>query len=129
MALLLRMGGVPARVATGFTTGTLDKGSGEYVVHDYDAHSWVEAWFPDYGWVTLDPTPQASPALRGLRDGSRVPVSAEAGDPARRPGQASPPSDGGNVNGNSGTQLGFLAWIVLAAVVVGLAALLLVGRR
>ncbi len=61
MALLLRMGGVPARVATGFTAGSLDRKAKEYVVRDLDAHSWVEAWFPEIGWVTFDPTPAAAP--------------------------------------------------------------------
>ena len=62
MALLLRMGGVPARVSTGFTTGVLDRKAGEYVVRDLDAHSWVEVWYAGYGWVTIDPTPAAAPA-------------------------------------------------------------------
>jgi protein-glutamine gamma-glutamyltransferase len=61
MALLLRMAGIPARVATGFTAGSLDRKANEYVVRDLDAHSWVEAWFPDIGWVTFDPTPSAAP--------------------------------------------------------------------
>jgi transglutaminase-like putative cysteine protease len=62
MALLLRMGGVPARVSTGFTAGSYDRRAREYVVRDLDAHSWVEAWYPGIGWVTFDPTPAASPA-------------------------------------------------------------------
>ena len=61
MALLLRMGGVPARVATGFSGGSLDSKTHEYVVRDLDAHSWVEAWFPGIGWVTFDPTPSSAP--------------------------------------------------------------------
>ena len=61
MALLLRMGGIPARVATGFTSGSLDRRSHEFVVRDLDAHSWVEAWFPIYGWITFDPTPSSAP--------------------------------------------------------------------
>ena len=60
-ALLLRMGGVPARVATGFTSGSFDDKQSEFVVRDLDAHSWVEAWFPRYGWVARDPTPAAAP--------------------------------------------------------------------
>ncbi len=65
MALLLRMGGVPARVATGFATGTYDSATKKYLVADIDAHAWVEAWFPHYGWVTFDPTPAAAPARGG----------------------------------------------------------------
>jgi hypothetical protein len=65
MALLLRMGGVPARVATGFTTGAYDAANHRYVVSDLDAHAWVEAWFPRYGWVRFDPTPGTAPARAG----------------------------------------------------------------
>ena len=62
MALLLRMGGVPARVATGFSPGGYSKRKQAWIVRDTDAHSWVEAWFDDYGWVTMDPTPSETPA-------------------------------------------------------------------
>jgi transglutaminase-like putative cysteine protease len=62
MALLLRMGGVPARVAAGFAPGAYDRRRREYVVRDLDAHSWVEAYFPRSGWVTFDPTPAVAPA-------------------------------------------------------------------
>jgi transglutaminase-like putative cysteine protease len=30
------------------------------MVRYYDAHSWVEAYLPDVGWVTFDPTPRAT---------------------------------------------------------------------
>src|SRR5438445_9755844 len=62
MALLLRRGGVPARVATGFAPGGYSRSRGEYVVRDNDAHSWVEAYFEPYGWVPFDPTPPTAPA-------------------------------------------------------------------
>jgi transglutaminase-like putative cysteine protease len=55
MALMLRMLGVPARVAVGFTSGT--RRDGTWVVTDHDAHAWVEAWFDGLGWVPFDPTP------------------------------------------------------------------------
>ena len=77
MALLLRMGGVPARVATGFTTGTYDNATKRWLVSDIDAHAWVEAWFPHYGWITFDPTPPAAPAR-----GGRAAINCRAG--ARR---------------------------------------------
>jgi hypothetical protein len=65
MAFLLRMGGVPARVATGFATGTYDAATKRWLVSDEEAHAWVEAWFPNYGWITFDPTPPAAPARGG----------------------------------------------------------------
>lgn len=67
MALMLRMGGVPARVASGFTTGERNPKRGEYIVADSDAHSWVEAYFPGIGWVPFDPTPAVAPARAGAR--------------------------------------------------------------
>jgi transglutaminase-like putative cysteine protease len=65
MALLLRMGGIPARVAVGFTPGTYDSATHDWRVTDLDAHAWVEAWFPTYGWVRFDPTPSTAPARGG----------------------------------------------------------------
>jgi transglutaminase-like putative cysteine protease len=55
MALLLRFNGIPARVAVGFTTGELQRGS--YAVSTNNAHAWVEVYFPHVGWVAFDPTP------------------------------------------------------------------------
>jgi protein-glutamine gamma-glutamyltransferase len=66
MAMLLRMGGIPARVAAGFTPGTYDAKRGRWIVTDIDAHAWVEAWFPTYGWVRFDPTPTTAPARGGV---------------------------------------------------------------
>jgi hypothetical protein len=55
MAVMLRMLGIPARVAVGFTSGTFDDGT--WVVTDHEAHAWVEVWFAGEGWVPFDPTP------------------------------------------------------------------------
>jgi protein-glutamine gamma-glutamyltransferase len=65
MALLLRMGGLPTRVAAGFTSGAYNSTTRQWVVSDRDAHAWVEVWFPRYGWVRFDPTPSIAPALNG----------------------------------------------------------------
>jgi len=75
MALMLRMSGVPARVASGFSPGVRDDVRGEWVVRDFDAHSWVEAYLPGAGWVTYDPTPSASPAR-----GRELPLTFDAPD-------------------------------------------------
>jgi transglutaminase-like putative cysteine protease len=65
MALMLRYLGIPARVAAGFTSGEYDRSKHEWTVTDHDAHTWVEAWFPHYGWLPFDPTPG-----RGSLDGT-----------------------------------------------------------
>lgn len=80
MALMLRMGGIPARVATGFTPGTRDATSGDWIVRDVNAHSWVEAWFPRWGWVTFDPTPPSAPARFGPAATSTLGGTARRGD-------------------------------------------------
>ena len=81
MALLLRMGGIPARVATGFSPGGYSKRKQAWIVRDTDAHSWVEAWFDDYGWVTFDPTPAGTPARSQIAAIDRPPEeSSDRGD-------------------------------------------------
>jgi len=55
MALMLRLLGVPARVAVGFVRGKFR--DGVWVITDHDAHAWVEVWFRGYGWLPFDPTP------------------------------------------------------------------------
>lgn len=120
MTLLLRMGGVPARVAVGFTPGTLDRGSGEYVVRDYDAHSWVEAYFPRYGWITFDPTPSAAPAREQVADRQAALTRSRSANPG-----GDRPSDPGF--GRNGAQAaagddGTSGWVV-PVVIAGLLAL------
>ncbi len=57
MAVMLRSVGIPSRLATGFQSGTYNPISDLWVVRASDAHAWVEAWMPGYGWTTFDPTP------------------------------------------------------------------------
>jgi len=55
MTLMLRLLGIPSRVAVGFTSGTWK--DGVWRVTDHDAHAWVEVWLAGHGWLTFDPTP------------------------------------------------------------------------
>ncbi|MFZ0300266.1 MAG: DUF3488 and transglutaminase-like domain-containing protein [Candidatus Sulfotelmatobacter sp.] len=57
MAVMLRTLGIPSRVVNGFRSDEFNDVTGYYVVRAKNAHSWVEAYFPGYGWVTFDPTP------------------------------------------------------------------------
>ena len=59
--LMLRSLGIPARLATGYSTGEYDSVLNQAVVREHDAHAWVEVLFPGHGWVPVDPTPGVSP--------------------------------------------------------------------
>lgn len=72
MTVLLRSGGIPARWVKGFAPGTPDPADPQrYSVSHADAHSWVEVYFPEAGWVSFDPTPGYSleqPAIGAVAD-------------------------------------------------------------
>jgi hypothetical protein len=59
MTVMLRSAGIPARIVNGFLTGEYNDVGGDFIVRASDAHSWVEVFFPTYGWLTFDPTPAA----------------------------------------------------------------------
>ena len=65
MAVLLRTVGVPARLATGYSTGVLEEESSSFTVRQSDAHSWPEVYFPSYGWIAFEPSPHLNPIGRG----------------------------------------------------------------
>ncbi len=54
MAVMCRLAGVPARIATGYGAGEYDPDSDAYVVRGKHAHAWTEVYFPGYGWVPFD---------------------------------------------------------------------------
>jgi hypothetical protein len=57
MAILLRSAGIPTRLVNGFLTGEYNPVSGDYIIRESDAHSWVEVYIPGRGWMEFDPTP------------------------------------------------------------------------
>jgi transglutaminase-like putative cysteine protease len=72
MVLMLRATGVHARLVSGFMGGEWNDYGRYYLVRARDAHTWVEAYFPDSGWVRFDPTPSAAAraqtTLAGITD-------------------------------------------------------------
>ena len=87
MAVLLRSLGIPARISTGFVLneGNFDEGSRSFVVRARHAYTWVEVFFPGYGWVDFDPTPSGTGAafteIQGRRLGAqRLPPLDPAAD-------------------------------------------------
>ncbi|OPH59250.1 hypothetical protein BC351_20240 [Paenibacillus ferrarius] len=62
MVVMLRSIGIPARWVKGFAPGSLQAANDgdqlqEVIVRNQDAHSWVEVYFPNAGWVPFEPTP------------------------------------------------------------------------
>ncbi len=57
MVVMLRSQGIPARLVSGFGSGRYDMINNLYQVRALDAHSWVEVYFPGYGWIPFEPTP------------------------------------------------------------------------
>jgi transglutaminase-like putative cysteine protease len=59
--VLMRAGGVPARVVAGYQGGEVNPVNGTVIVHQFDAHAWAEIWLGQRGWVRFDPTWAVSP--------------------------------------------------------------------
>ena len=131
MALMLRMAGIPARVAAGFSPGSYNKDTGEYRVRDLDAHSWVEVWFTGIGWVPFDPTPARSPAQSQSSALATSAAAADAGEVRQRQGVAASDrvtDSGGGLGSEDGN--GWLGPLLLLLVAAPLAAgAFLTGNR
>src|SRR5262249_30880982 len=86
MVVMLRVEGVPARVASGFAPGDVDPNTGLSIVRENHAHSWVEAYFPRFGWITFEPSSIRALPPR-LEEAATVPP---------------PPEPGGDIGANTG---------------------------
>jgi transglutaminase-like putative cysteine protease len=56
MAVLLRAEGIPSRVVGGYFPAPYDANEGGHLYREKNAHLWVEAFFPGYGWIPFEPT-------------------------------------------------------------------------
>jgi len=77
---LMRAGGVPARVVTGYLGGEWNPIGQYFVVRQSDAHAWAEVWLEGRGWSRVDPTAVVEPERlqRGILDLLPNAVSAPA---------------------------------------------------
>jgi transglutaminase-like putative cysteine protease len=104
-AAMARAVGLPARVAVGFTPGTITA-DGRYHVAGRDAHAWPEVYLAGFGWVAFEPTPgRAVPGGGGYTgvqpqpvpdqpSATTVPTSVPApGSPEEAPEDTGPPED------------------------------------
>jgi transglutaminase-like putative cysteine protease len=132
MGAMLRSLGIPARLINGYGPGVTNQQENTsrnalrvFHVTSDDAHTWVEAYFPGYGWIPFEPTPPSTagqffPFARGGASASPTPTATPA--PTPRGGVAAPTSRGSS-GGSTGAG-GFSGNIPLLA--VGVAAGLLV---
>jgi transglutaminase-like putative cysteine protease len=65
MGAMLRSLQIPTRLVSGYGPGTAETETGRtglrpLEVTSSDAHSWVEAYFPGYGWIPFEPTPPSA---------------------------------------------------------------------
>ena len=63
LAVMARSLGIGTRFVTGYVPGQYNPLTGYFEVRSSDAHGWVEAYFPNHGWVPFDPTPGYAAAL------------------------------------------------------------------
>ena len=63
-AIMLRSTGIPSRVVSGFAGGEYDPKQNGILFRGRHAHAWVEAYFPQYGWLTMDATPVSERSLK-----------------------------------------------------------------
>jgi len=90
MAVMARSLGIPARIATGYTQGTLDTERGVYQVYQFNAHTWAEVYFPQYGWVQFEPTASQPSLVRLQPSSNNGVIKPEAADREARFGSHIP---------------------------------------
>ena len=71
MGDMLRSLGIPTRLVNGFGPGTYDNTISAYIVRGEDAHTWVESYFPVYGWISFEPTPDTAGGYLPISRGSQ----------------------------------------------------------
>ncbi len=131
MTVFLRELDIPARFVQGFLPGEVDESKKKLTIRSHDAHAWVQAYFPGYGWIDFDPTgnpdqprlapiPSGQPVASPLASASGALGSGVIRPSFERPEPGDEPSGaGGTRSPDAGTAGLLIAVAVLLAVVVG----------
>lgn len=70
MAVLVRALDIPSRIVNGFVFGDYDASTNRFFVNPDHAHTWVEVYFPNYGWLAFEPSGFRIPVQRSTATGS-----------------------------------------------------------
>ena len=73
MAVMARELGMPARVVAGYTNGTYDAKTKQWIVRGSDAHAWTQIYFAQYGWINFEPSQSFATFNRPLHSTSVLP--------------------------------------------------------
>jgi transglutaminase-like putative cysteine protease len=63
LVVMARALGIAARPVSGYKCERYRAETGAYRVLESDAHAWAEVYFPNYGWIEIEPTP-SEPLLK-----------------------------------------------------------------
>jgi transglutaminase-like putative cysteine protease len=96
MTTMARQLGIPTRIVNGFSRGHLDQQRKVWVIDGSDAHSWVQAYFPGFGWINFDPTPGFS--LHNTNNPQPVTTPGATPHPKQPPTRSTPPALGKNAH-------------------------------
>jgi transglutaminase-like putative cysteine protease len=100
LVVMARAVGIPARVAAGYARGQYESELGIYRQREYDAHSWPEVFFPQYGWVEFEPTASEPLITRPEPASETNPTDlGERTNPQDQPGRENLPEEGPTIGG------------------------------
>ncbi|MFL5625085.1 MAG: transglutaminaseTgpA domain-containing protein [Ktedonobacteraceae bacterium] len=142
MTTMARQLGIPTRIVNGFSQGHLDTQRKVWVIDGSDAHSWVQAYFPGFGWINFDPTPGFP--LHGTNNPQPTTTPAATPHPTQPPAHSTPPStskqahptppagtrsSGDPTTPDATSQVNFLSGLSLTALICSLLVLLIAFAR
>ena len=134
-AAMARSIGIPARVVVGFTPGEPDA-NGRFTITNEQAHSWVEVYISNFGWLTIDPTPSGPlPGQAPTSIGQVVTTTTTTSTsiPATQPGTTTPQTtvpDKNKVNSESSKDSSYITFVVATlSIVAAVIAIFILRRR
>lgn len=146
MVVMLRSLDIPARWVKGFTGGErleqqptdVPEGMDVYQITNANAHSWVEVYFPEIGWVPFEPTSGFSSSVNFFQETTATPEEQQPEVQPEQEEQETPEEEEAEVleeaqekesTGNTqDTQLSFWTWFVPLLIFIGITSVVYASR-